>query len=286
MPLRIWHSEDRPSWYILPEYLSGFDIQRTVHRDIFYLNTSQDLTFRGPSIVIYSTWIPLTFWHSEDRPSWYILPEYLSRFDIQRTVHRDIFYLNTSHDLTFRGPSIVIYSTWIPLRIWHSEDRPSWYILPEYLSRFDIQRTVHRDIFYLNTFHDLTFRGPSIVIYSTWIPLTIWHSEDRPSWYILIIKPTRCTNFSNLFWNRTLHVSDKFSVHQQESCTVYTAIGLCHTGYADCLLASSQHNLYDIYLLLCIRYKTPVDGQKTCPKHVEFYSKINLRNLCSSLVLL
>jgi hypothetical protein len=27
----------------------------------------------------------------------------------------------------------------------------------------------------------------------------IWHSEDRASWYILIIKPTRCTNFSNSF---------------------------------------------------------------------------------------
>ena len=25
------------------------------------------------------------------------------------------------------------------------------------------------------------------------------------------------------------------------------------TGYADCLLASSQHNLYDIHLLLCIQ---------------------------------
>jgi hypothetical protein len=44
------------------------------------------------------------------------------------------------------------------------------------------------------------------------------------------------------FWNRTLHVSDRFSVHQQESSTVYTAIVICHTGYADCLLASSQHN--------------------------------------------
>jgi len=28
----------------------------------------------------------------------------------------------------------------------------------------------------------------------------------------------------------------------------------CHTGYADCLLASSQHNLYDIYLLMCVQY--------------------------------
>jgi hypothetical protein len=38
-------------------------------------------------------------------------------------------------------------------------------------------------------------------------------------------------------------------------------------------LASSQHNLYDIYLLLCVQGYTPNDGQKTCPKQVEFYSK-------------
>ena len=30
------------------------------------------------------------------------------------------------------------------------------------------------------------------------------------------------------FWNRTLRVSDRFSVHHQESSTVYTAIGKCH----------------------------------------------------------
>jgi len=46
------------------------------------------------------------------------------------------------------------------------------------------------------------------------------------------------------FWNRTLHVSDSFFVHHQEPSTVHTAIGLCHTGYAECLLASSQHDLY------------------------------------------
>jgi hypothetical protein len=41
-------------------------------------------------------------------------------------------------------------------------------------------------------------------------------------WLILIIKPTRCTNFSNLFWNRTLRVSDSFSVHHQESSECQT----------------------------------------------------------------
>ena len=45
-------------------------------------------------------------------------------------------------------------------------------------------------------------------------------------------------------------------------------------------LASSQHNLYDIYLLLCMHYQSPDDGQKTCPKHVEFYSK----NECEKLL--
>jgi hypothetical protein len=53
------------------------------------------------------------------------------------------------------------------------------------------------------------------------------------------------------FWNRSLHVSVRFSVHHQESSTVHTAIGICHTGYADCLPASSKHNLY---VLLCIQY--------------------------------
>ena len=38
-------------------------------------------------------------------------------------------------------------------------------------------------------------------------------------------------------------------------------------------LASSQLNLYDIHVLLFIQQQTPDDGQKTCPKRVEFYFK-------------
>ena len=52
----------------------------------------------------------------------------------------------------------------------------------------------------------------------------ILHPCDHASWQILIIKPTRCTNFSNLFWNETLHVSDRSSVHHQEFFTVHTAM--------------------------------------------------------------
>jgi len=39
----------------------------------------------------------------------------------------------------------------------------------------------------------------------------------------LIIKPTRCTDFSNLFW-KFLYVSDSSSVHHQEFFTVNTAM--------------------------------------------------------------
>jgi hypothetical protein len=45
------------------------------------------------------------------------------------------------------------------------------------------------------------------------------------------------------------------------------------------LPASSQPNVYDIYLLLCIQYWTPNDGQKTSPRHVEFYSKNKFEKL-------
>jgi hypothetical protein len=41
---------------------------------------------------------------------------------------------------------------------------------------------------------------------------------------LLLIKPTRWTNFSNLFWNETLHVSDSSSVHHKELFTVHTVM--------------------------------------------------------------
>jgi hypothetical protein len=91
---------------------------------------------------------------------------------------------------------------------------------------------------------NLTFRGPCIVIYS--------YNKNQLDALISQI----------YFWYRILHVSDSFSVHHQEPSTVHTAIDICHTGYADCLLAGSawnilipledsQHNLYDMYVLLC-----------------------------------
>jgi len=30
--------------------------------------------------------------------------------------------------------------------------------------------------------------------------------------------------------------------------------------------------------LLCVQWRSPDDGQRNCPKHIEFIPKINLRN--------
>jgi len=47
---------------------------------------------------------------------------------------------------------------------------------------------------------------------------------------LFAIKPTRCTNFTNLFWHETLHSSDSSSVHHQEFIHCTLSNGICHTG--------------------------------------------------------
>jgi hypothetical protein len=88
-----------------------------------------------------------------------------------------------------------------------------------------------------------------------WEPLTQWHSVTSQKTRILrktaviisnllfqhvnitevilnffVIKPTGCTNFTNLFCHETLHLSDCSSVHQQDfiRCTLSNVIR--HTG--------------------------------------------------------
>jgi len=63
-----------------------------------------------------------------------------------------------------------------------------------------------------------------------------------------------------IFWNKTLHVSDSSSIHHKEFLTVHTTM------------------VYVIQVC-CVQWKTPDDGQRNCPKHVEFYSKNKLDKL-------
>jgi len=45
-----------------------------------------------------------------------------------------------------------------------------------------------------------------------------------------IIKPTRCTKFTNLFWHETVHVWDSSCVHHREFIHCTLSNGICHTG--------------------------------------------------------
>jgi hypothetical protein len=83
---------------------------------------------------------------------------------------------------------------------------------------------------------NLTFIGPCIVIYS-------YSKTNEIHQFLKFI----------LFCSSTLHVSDGLSVHHQESKTLHTASGICQTDSADCLLASSQQDLSDIYLMLYVK---------------------------------
>ena len=68
------------------------------------------------------------------------------------------------------------------------------------------------------------FISTEITIYRDTGHFWIWCSSDRASWKILITRLSRWTNFSNLFWNKSLHVSDSSSVHFQEFFTVHTTM--------------------------------------------------------------
>ena len=64
------------------------------------------------------------------------------------------------------------------------------------------------------------------------------------------------------FWNKTVHVSDSSCVHHQEFFTMFH-FALISQIYFSCVCSK----------------KTADDGQRNCPKHVEFYSKNKFEKL-------
>ena len=93
-----------------------------------------------------------------------------------------------------------------------------------------------------------------------------------------------------LFCYKTLHVSGIFSVHHQKFYTVHSAlVSFVHVS-DDRFQAESGWSYSSILTLLGnghqkpawnlpvpdVQQKIPDDEQRRCPKHVEFYSRINL----------
>jgi len=91
------------------------------------------------------------------------------------------------------------------------------------------------------------------------------------------------------FWNKTRHVSDSSSVRHQEFFAVHTAMVNVIQDYWQ--LASridgvpswscTQAVIKPVWHipLLCVQWKNPDNGQRNCPKHVEFYSKNTFEKL-------
>ena len=107
-----------------------------------------------------------------------------------------------------------------------------------------------------------------------------------------IIKPTTCTNFSNLFleWKTTCFGQFLFPssgvFHRTHSN------GICHTGLLtaceqdqdgtnvpswSCLQAVNKPVWHRPFL--CVQWKTPDDGHRNYPKYVEFHSKNKFEKL-------
>jgi hypothetical protein len=91
-------------------------------------------------------------------------------------------------------------------------------------------------------------------------------------------QPTRCTNFSNLFleWNSTCFGQSLCPSSGVFHCTHSNSI--CHTVlYTSCsqgVCKSVRH-----IPLLCVQWRTPDNGQRDCPKQVEFHSKNKFEKL-------
>jgi hypothetical protein len=73
-------------------------------------------------------------------------------------------------------------------------------------------------------------------------PITTWNSEDRASWYNLIIKANKM-HYSQLYFGKELYMfrTDLLSIISSPN-TVFTGIGICHIRYVNTLLASSEWN--------------------------------------------
>ena len=102
----------------------------------------------------------------------------------------------------------------------------------------------------------------------------------------LIIKPTRCINFSNLFlkWNSTCFGQFLCPSSGVFHCT--HSNGICYTGLLTACEQVPARKLSAKPIwhtrLLCIQCWNPDDGQRNCPKHVEFHSKIKFWEISAS----
>ena len=86
-------------------------------------------------------------------------------------------------------------------------------------------------------------------------------------------------NFSNLFLEQNSTCFGQFLCPSSGFFHYTHSNGVCHT----CLLTACEQQAVSKHVwhipLLCVQWKAPDDGQRNCPKHVNFYSKNKFEKL-------
>jgi hypothetical protein len=104
----------------------------------------------------------------------------------------------------------------------------------------------------------------------------------------IIIKPTRCTDFLKFYFEMKLYMFLKvplsiirsYILYIQQWCISYRSVDSFRAGSWSCPKAVYKP-VWRIPLL-CVRWETPDDGQRNCPKHVEFHFRIKFEKISAS----
>jgi hypothetical protein len=107
--------------------------------------------------------------------------------------------------------------------------------------------------------------------------------------WILIIQPTKCINFSYLFLEQNSTCFGRFLCPSSGVFHCTHSKDICHTGLLTVFEQDQDGTSWSCSQavtkpvrhapLLCVQWKTPDDGQRNCPKHVEFYPKNKFEKL-------
>ena len=99
-------------------------------------------------------------------------------------------------------------------------------------------------------------------------------------------RPTRCTNFSKFYFGMKVYMFQTVPLSIIRSFPLYTQKWYMsyRFSYSVPSWSCSQAVCKPVWHipLLCVQWKTPDDGQRNCPKHVEFHSKIKFWEIGAS----
>jgi hypothetical protein len=107
-----------------------------------------------------------------------------------------------------------------------------------------------------------------------------------PRWIVtnfFITKPTRCTNFTNLFCHETLYVSDSSCVHHQEFIHCTLSNGICHTGTVHTAFEQDQDGIavpFGSYSKACVQWINSCWWRDELSETFRVCDKINLSKWC------